>query len=342
MNNGDKRAHPSGVELSVVVPVYGCRGCLYGLNDRLLAAVSSITQDYEIVYVDDRSPDGSWETLIELVDRDPAVRAIRLSKNFGQQAAITAGLAHSTGRWTVVIDCDLEEPPEEIPRLYATAQEGYDIVLTKRVGRSHSPFRRAASHVYYRLRNWFLRTRTGWNHGTLSILSRDVVDAFLRLKDRDREYVVALDWLGYRSTTLEFQHAERPEGRSSYTLGKLFRLAFDGLFFQTTILLRWIVFIGFLVVLGGLALAAYYIGVYLFSEPPSGFTSLAVLLILIGGFIITSLGVIGLYVGRVFEQVKERPLFLVDQEAGGLGSLAEPEPATAAPDIGEQEVSRTP
>jgi glycosyltransferase involved in cell wall biosynthesis len=305
------------VDLSVVVPVYGCRDCLRALHERLVKSVERVTSSYELVFVDDASPDGAWQILAELAARDPGVRAFRLSRNFGQHAAITAGLTRARGRFVVVMDCDLEEPPEEIPRLYAKAQEGYDIVHTRRTGRRHAWTRRLAGRAYFRARNFFLETSTGTDQGTLSILSRKVVDAFLSLRDRDREYLIALDWLGFRHATIEFEHAQRPEGRSSYTWRGLTRVAVDGLFFQTTVLLRWIVFLGFLIALAGFVLAAYYVITYFTSDPPSGYTSIAVLLVLLSGFIIASMGVIGLYVGKIFEQVKGRPLFLVDTEAGG-------------------------
>jgi polyisoprenyl-phosphate glycosyltransferase len=312
---GSPTEHRDEVELSVVVPVYGCDGCLHALHDRLRAALSRITGSFEIVLVDDRSPDGAWETIVELAGKDRAVRGFRLSRNFGQHAAITAGLAQSRGRWTVVMDCDLQEPPEEIPRLYAKAREGYEIVYTSRKGRPGSRLRVAAGRSYMRLRRFLLGTGDATNAGTLSILSRKVVDSFLTLRDKDREYLIALEWLGFRHATIEVERAERHEGRSSYTPRRLLQVAVAGMFFQTTILLRWIVFLGFFVALAGVLLAAYYVYTYFTSTPLPGYTSLAVLLLLLSGFIIVSMGVIGLYVGKVFEQVKGRPLFLIDREA---------------------------
>jgi len=303
-------------ELSVVVPVYGCGDCLRALHKRLVAAVETVTESYELILVDDRSEDGAWEVLEALVAENPAVTAIRLSRNFGQHAAITAGLAHAGGRWTVVMDCDLQEPPEEIPRLYEKAREGYDVVFTVRSARRDSRFRRLAGSIYFRARSFFVRTRTGTRHGTLSILSRKVVVAFLRLRDRDREYLISVDWLGFRTATIEFEHAERFSGRSSYDWRRLARVAVDGMFFQTTVLLRWIVLLGFAIVLAGLGLAGFYLASYFVSEPPSGYTSIAVLLLVLSGAVISSLGVIGLYVGKTFEQVKERPLYVVDELYG--------------------------
>jgi polyisoprenyl-phosphate glycosyltransferase len=305
------------VELSVVVPVYGCGDCIAALHERLTASLDSITPSWEQIIVDDRSPDGAWDTLVRLSHADPRVRAYRLSRNFGQHLAITAGLAQSRGRWVVVMDCDLEEPPELIPRLHAKAQEGYDIVTTVRSRRGASRLRRALSSGYMRLRSLLLETDTGTDHGTLSILSRKAVDAFLTVRDRDREYLLILNWLGFNQATVEFDRAERHAGRSAYTFGRLVRVGLDGLFFQTTVLLRWMVYFGFAVALVGMLIAVYIVAVYLGSDkPPAGYTSLAVLLLLLTGFVITSLGVVGLYIGRVFEQGKGRPLYIIDSYAG--------------------------
>jgi len=309
------RRDSAAVELSVVVPVFGCADCLLELHRRLTAAIGPLTTDYEILLVDDASSDGAWATITALAGDDPCLRGLRLSRNFGQHAAITAGLAGARGRWTVVMDCDLQEPPELIPRLYAEAQEGFDVVHTTR-RRRQGTLRRLTGALYFRLRNAALGTHSGVDHGTLSLLSRRVVDAFLRVGDVHREYLIVLDWLGFDQTTVEMEAADRHAGRSSYTLGRLSRVAIDGMFFQTTRLLRVIVAVGLLVALGGLALATYNLSVYLTSDPPSGYTSLSVLVLLMSGTILVSLGVVGLYVGKVFEQVKGRPLYLIEAEVG--------------------------
>lgn len=304
------------VLLSVVVPVYGCADCLVALHARLTDSVRTITDRYELVFVDDRSVDDGWAVLVRLAREDPRVRAFRLSRNFGQDAAITAGLTQAAGEWTVVMDCDLQEAPEDIPRLWAAAGEGYDIVRTVRRGWHHSAFRRATSRVYRRLT---LETDVRPDYSNLSLLSRRVVNAFLRLKDRDREYMIALDWLGFDSTQVEIEHHERHAGESGYTLQRLVRVALDGMFFRSTVLLRLVVLLGFVVAFAGIVVAAFEVADY-FLEPEKsvpGYTSLAVLLLVLAGFIIVSVGVVGLYVGRIFEQVKNRPLFLIDRQAAG-------------------------
>lgn len=302
-------------ELSVVIPVYGCAGCLRPLHARLTTSLRDITEDYEVILVDDRSKDGAWPILRELAAVDPRVTVVRLSRNFGQHAAITAGLARSTGAWTVVMDCDLQEPPEEIGGLWAAAQEGIDVVRTAREGRRHSAFRRIAGRAYRRL---LLESDRDVEYSTLSMISRKVVDVFLMLPERDREYQLVLDWLGFTQVTLSFAHAERGDDeRSTYGLRQLLRVAFDGLFFRTTVLLRVIVLLGFLVAgLGGL-LAIYAVYSRLTTDTPAGYTSIIVLLLVLSGFSLISLGVVGLYVGRIFDQVKGRPIYVVDEEVSG-------------------------
>lgn len=300
------------VELSIVVPVYGCRDCLERLYQQVTSAVKPITTSYEIVFVDDRSPDGAWPLLEDISASDSRVKAVRLSRNFGQHAAITAGLATSRGEWTVVMDCDLQDPPEAIPALYAKAKEGFDVVLARRVQRSHSAIRLAGARAYFKLLNMFMGTNIDGAYGTFSILSRKVVDAYLSLGDRERHYLFVLYWLGFEHGTIEVDHKERGSGTSSYTIGRLLRHAVSGVFFQTTNLLLYIVYLGFLIATIGLVGVVYLVYLYAFSHPPAGFTSLAVLLLLIGGFIIISTGVTGLYIGRVFQQVKGRPLYVID------------------------------
>jgi glycosyltransferase involved in cell wall biosynthesis len=301
------------IEISVIVPVYGCAKCVEELHARVTTALEGVTDRYELILVDDRSPDGAWERLRALATDDPCVRSLRLSRNFGQHAAITAGLAESRGNWAVVMDCDLEELPEDIPRLYAKAKEGFDIVLARRKTRHHSWVRRRAARMYFGLMNVFLKTDIDGEYGTFSLVSRKVVDSYLSVQDKGRHYLFILYWLGYRHTSIDIEQAPRQNEKSSYTFTSLVRHAVDGIFFQTTVLLRWIVYLGFLVALLGLGLAVALVLLGIFVSPPPGWTSLAVLLLLVGGFIIMSTGVTGLYIGKIFDQVKGRPLYVVDE-----------------------------
>jgi polyisoprenyl-phosphate glycosyltransferase len=265
--------------------------------------------------VDDGSPDGAWSAISALALADRRVRGIRLSRNFGQHAAITAGLAESRGQWTAVMDCDLQEPPAALPQLLDRARQGCDIVHTRRTGPTQSPLRRAVGQLYFRLRDALQETSTGRDHGTMSLLSRRAVDAFLSVGDRHREYLALLGWLGFEQDTVEVARAERHAGRSSYGLRALLGVALDGIFFQTTVLLRWIVIAGFAVAAAGAVLAVYILAVWLFADPPSGYTSLAMLLLLLSGVTIVCVGVTGLYVGKTFEQSKGRPLYIVAERS---------------------------
>jgi polyisoprenyl-phosphate glycosyltransferase len=321
------------IEISVVVPVYKCADCLRHLHERLGAALAEIPGEHEIVLVDDRSPDASWDVLRALAEEDESVRVVRLSRNFGQHAAITAGLEFARGRWIVVMDCDLQDPPEDIPRLYARGQEGVDIVFARRTGRNDPAFRRLGGRLYFRLLNASLGTDFDPNYGNFSILSRKVRDAFLRFRDKDRHFLMILRWLGFEHSSIDVAHAERYAGESAYTMRALVRTAVDGLFFQSTTLLRWSTYIGFAASLGGVLLAAYFVVWYFLGTTYPGWTSLAVLVLLIGGLTITTIGVTGLYIGKIFTQVKDRPLYVVDVVEGrgdGLSaSLVEPEDSVA-------------
>jgi dolichol-phosphate mannosyltransferase len=322
--------------MSVVVPVYGCRECLFELHRRLCAVLEPLTPDFELVLVDDGSPDDAWPTLRELADRDHRVRSLRLSRNFGQHAAITAGLAASRGRWVVVMDCDLQDPPEEIPRLYAKALEGYDVVLSRREERVESLPRRFAASAYFRFHNMIARSNLHTNYTNLSLISRKVADSFLSLRDHDRQYLLILHWLGYRRAELEVKQDERHAGNSSYTFRQLLKVAVDGVFFQTTVLLRLTIYLGFMLAFLGCALAAYALLSWMTGNHLPNWTALPMFGLLLAAFIIISGGVTGLYVGKIFDQVKGRPLFVVDEIAGGEGlepvatqRAAEGDPAAA-------------
>ncbi len=322
------------VELSVVVPVYACEECLRDLHARLSKAIEPLTSSYELVFVEDRGDDQSWELLTELSRADPRVRCYRLSRNYGQQLAITAGLSLSKGERVVVMDCDLQDPPEEVPRLYAKASEGYDVVFGRRKLSRQPWYRRLGNRVYFALLNLFARTGIDGAQGNFSVISRQVVDAFLRFRDRDRHYLLIVRWLGFTSATIEYEHADRPHGRSAYTLGRLIQHAVDGIFFQTTVLLRWIVYLGFALAFSGTCFAILLIVSKLTGAAAPGWTSLAVFTLLLGGFIITSTGITGLYIGKVFDQVKGRPLFVVDRQVvdGTESRFSEPAPEDLDPE----------
>jgi glycosyltransferase involved in cell wall biosynthesis len=308
----DPKFKTSSPAISVVVPVYGCVNCLEQLCQQLEASLKTLTDRFEIILVDDRSPDNSWSQLAPLQTQHPEVKGIRLSRNYGQHIAITAGLSAARGDYAVVMDCDLQDPPSLIPELYAKLQEGYDLVLAKRVVRNHSPFRLFAAKAYFKLLSKLTEEPVDGSYGSFSILSRKVIDGFLLFGEKERHYLFILRWLGFRIGSVDYVHQERHIGRSSYTLGRLISHALNGILFQATVLLRWIVSLGFVFALTGMGMAGYYFWRSLFYTALPGWTSLVVLILVCTGAILVSLGIIGLYVGKIFDQAKQRPLYVVD------------------------------
>lgn len=297
---------------SVVVPVYRCSGCLEDLCDRLVRVLEGIADRYEIILVDDRSPDDAWQNILALQTQHKSVRGVRLSRNFGQHIAITAGLSVARGDVAIVLDCDLQDPPELIVELYAKLQEGYDLVLARRIKREHSTFRIVGARTYFWILNRLSGTKIDGNYGSFSILTRKVIDAFLSFDERERHYLFILRWLGFNAGTVDYPHQVRASGASSYTLASLVRHAIDGIFFQSTVLLKWIMGTGIaFAVAGAVSILGLIYRYFLLGAQP-GWTSLAVLTLFSTGLLLVGLGVVGIYIGKIFEQVKARPLYMVD------------------------------
>jgi dolichol-phosphate mannosyltransferase len=299
-------------EISVVVPVYRAAECLDELHRRLTSALVSLGVEYEIILVDDGSGDASGEIIERIAAADPHVVALLLSRNFGQHPAITAGLAESRGRWVVVMDCDLQDPPEEIPRLYRKAVEGYDVVFARRIGRKDPLWKRITSAAWFRLFNALSESSADPAVGNFSVISRQVADEFLRISDVHRHYLIILRWLGFRQAFVDVEHAARFAGNSSYSLRKLMAHSLSGIASQSTNLLYVAIYVGFLFV-GLSAVQIVYIVVQklLYRIGVQGWASLMAVIWLVGGAILFSLGVLGIYLGKVFEQSKQRPLFIV-------------------------------
>ncbi len=293
---------PRDPVLSVVVPVYGCQPCIRHLHERLTSSLAGLGFSYEIVLVDDRAEDGSWVEIERLVAIDTAVRGILLSRNFGQHAAITAGLQHARGAWVAVMDCDLQDPPEMIPRLYSKALEGHDIVFGRRAHKPAGMPRELLGRLYFKGIRVFWGSEVDGQYGSFSIISRKVVDAFLTLRDQDRHYMMILNWLKFDTAAVDYEPAHRYSGSSSYSLSKLLGHALDGVFFQTTVLLRWIVYLGFCLAAAGGVLATYLIAARVLGNVYPGWTSILTAVVILGGFIILSTGITGLYIGKVFDQ----------------------------------------
>ncbi len=307
------------MKISVVVPVYGCREALPELHRRLTDAVSGITGDYEIILVNDNCPQNSWEVIEDLCKQDPHVVGIELSRNFGQMKAILAGLDHSSGDWVVVMDCDLQDRPEEIPRLYEKAQEGYDVVFARRKERKDNFLKVFLANQFYKV----YRFATDGNYDgavcNFSIVKRDVVDSYCSMREYHRGYVMYINWLGYRQAVLDVEHDKRYSGESSYSLKKRIDMAFELLTSQSDKVLRLFVLMGFVMSLVAF-LAIIALIIYKFvADVTIGWTSLIVTTVFVGGMIIMVVGVVGMYVGNIFMQTKNRPLYVIRQvvESGG-------------------------
>lgn len=302
------------MKYSVVIPVYQCAKCLKDLNEAIIQTFSNLTDEIEIIYVDDRSRDDSWQAISEMANADSRVKGVRLSRNFGQHIAITAGLNASSGDRVAVMDCDLQDPPSELPKLISMLDQGYDFAVGLRKVRKHSIFRQLLASSYARLMTWLTQVTIKPAHGTFSLLSRKVVDSFLLFNDRDRHYLYILFCLGYRFAEVEYQHTERRTGRSSYTFSKLVAHAMSGMFFHETRILSYILSLGIAFGFLSFILGAYFIYAYFVNRALSGWTSLSVLILFCSGAILISIGICGMYINRIFEQTKGRPLYLIDQK----------------------------
>lgn len=302
--------------ISVVIPVYRGRDCLAELYGRTSEALAAVGVEYELVLVEDCGGDGSWQVIEDLAARDPRIHAVQLSRNFGQHAAITAGLELARGDWAVVMDCDLQDPPEVIPQLYRTAlADEVDVVLVRRRERRRSVVNRIGAAIYFRLMRSFAGASVEQSYGSFSIISRRVRTAFLDFADARRHYLLILFWMGFRTSVIDIDRAERFAGKSSYSLRRLVGHAIDGIFFQTTVLLRWITYGGFAISFVGFVFAGWvFVNSIVYGAMP-GWTSLITVTLILGGFTITSLGIVGLYLGAVFEQTKQRPVYLIGREA---------------------------
>lgn len=299
-------------EISVVSPVYCCADCLRTLCTRLAETLSTLGKDYEIILVDDASPDDAWPVLRELCAADSRIKAVALSRNFGQHYAIAAGIEHAVGQWVVVLDCDLQDRPEEIARLYAKAQEGFDVVFAERETRQDSWLKRTSSRLFIAMLNYLSGANYDYRTANFGIYSRAVIDAVRSMGDRSRFFPVMVRWAGFRKTSIPVQHDARGNGGSSYTLRKLLRLALDIMLSYSDKPLRLVATLGIIVSMIALVMTGFSLYRYLHGDVSvAGYTSLIASMWLLAGVILFCMGIIGLYVGRVFENVKSRPIFIV-------------------------------
>ena len=300
--------------LSVVIPVYRAENCLDELYLRLKTSLESVSSDFEIVLVEDCSGDNTWGAIERLAAADSRVRGIQFSRNFGQHYGITAGLDYCRGAWVVVMDCDLQDRPEEIPRLYAKAQEGYDIVLARRGPRQDPLLKRVSSWLFYKIFSYLADVEYDGGSGNFRIMSQKVVVNFSRMREQLRFFGGLVQWMGFPTASIEVEHAVRFKGKSTYTFAKLWRLATETIIAYSDKPLRLAVRLGFLMAVFSFCYGAYILEHALFYDSPiPGWSSLIVSLYFIGGVIISLLGIIGVYMGKAFDESKKRPLYIVNR-----------------------------
>lgn len=305
------------IDISVVVPVYCCRECLADLVKRLDKALCTIVKDWEIILVNDACPQGSWDTIMEIANGNTRVMGINLSRNFGQHYAITAGLDHTHGEWVVVMDCDLQDQPEEITKLYAAAKNGYDIVWGRRNQRQDNFLKKLSSRLFYRVFDYFTDQKSDPSIANFGIYSSKVIESYRFLRERNRAFPLFVRWLGYRSIKVDIKHSERSSGVTSYTFSKAFSLAIDSIISQSNKPLKLAIQLGFFISIFSMGYAFFLIGRYfIYTIPVQGWTSVMVSLYFMSGLLLANMGILGLYLGKVFDETKSRPLYVIRDTVG--------------------------
>ena len=299
------------MDISVVIPMYGCRKAIPELYRRLSETLRTLTSEYEIIMVNDACPQNSWEEIEKLCAQDSKVVGIEMARNFGQMKAITAGMDHSTGKYVVVMDCDLQDAPEEIPRLYAKLQEGYDVVFARRMQRKEPPLRRMVSKCFCTICYVATDGRYDPSLANFSIMTRQVADAYCTMREIHRAFVMYVKWLGFRHGYIEVEHQARHSGKSSYSLKKRIKMAEEILTSQSDKLVRVIAKLGFLISLVSFLMIIVTVVRYYLLHIPQGYTSTLAVIFLMGGLILSAIGIVGIYIGNIFMEVKKRPLYVV-------------------------------
>jgi len=302
------------LHISIVVPVYGCSNSLETLYKRLNKSLSTVTDSFEIIMINDASPDDAWGTIKELSKQNSRVIGINFSRNFGQHYAITAGLERAKGDWIVVMDCDLQDQPEEIAKLYNKAQEGYDIVFGQRKNRQDSFLKKLGSKLFYKLLSYLTNTKQDSSIANFGIYSKSSIDAVLSMGDKLKCFPVMIRWVGFKSSTVTIKHASREEGKSSYSLSSLISLSIDIMLSFSDKPLKLAVKSGFIIsTLSFIISLVILIKALVTDYIVPGWASTIMSLWFLGGLIIMVLGIVGIYVGKTFNQVKDRPSYLIQE-----------------------------
>ncbi len=301
--------------ISVVIPVYNCAGCLIELYNRLVKTLNTIDNNFEIIFINDFSPQNDWGVIKELAEKDVRVKGINLSRNFGQHYAITAGLDYVQGDWIVVMDGDLQDPPEEIIKLYNRAQEGFDVVFGRRYNRYDTTRKKLLSKIFHKVYDYLAEIETDETVANYSICSKKVIESFRLFREHNRSYPDFVRWMGYKSTSIDIEHAPRLLGETSYSFQKKLQLATQMIVAHSNKPLKLSIGFGFTVSIISLIYGLWLVLRYLLlAQPPEGWTSVMVSIYFIGGLLFANMGVLGLYIGKVFDETKNRPLYLIKEK----------------------------
>jgi len=306
------------IYISVVAPVYNEEEVLPEFYRRLTAVMESVGKPYEIILVNDGSRDRSLQIIKELNAKDRRVKAVDLSRNFGHQIALTAGIDHAAGQAVIVMDSDLQNPPELIPQMVALWREGYDVVNTVRNDAAvYSPTVRLMGASFYGLMKRVSGLNLAYGQSDFRLMDRKVVQALQTMREGSRFLRGLTEWAGFQQTAIPYELEKRFAGKSKYNLLKYLSFAIDGILSFSIVPLRMAVFLGLFVAAWGFAEGVFYIcKKVFFGIPVPGWTELIVTLLFLGGLILVVLGVIGEYIGRIYEEVKQRPLYFVKEHVG--------------------------
>lgn len=304
-------------EISIVVPLYNEEGNVAVLIQRIESAVKSISSSFEIILVDDGSRDKTFITCQDLAKNNPQLKIISLSRNFGHQIALTAGIQHAVGGLIVSLDGDLQHPPELIPDLVKKAKEGFDIVNTIRVETKDAGLmKRVSSKGFYKIINRLSDTKIIEGAADFRLMTRKAADSFLLLEERDRFTRGLISWMGFNQAFVTFQADVRLSGKSKYTIRKMFRFALNGVTSFSSRPLRISFYIGLIISMLGMIYALYALIMYFKGETIQGWASLTIVVLLMGGVQLISIGIIGEYLSRVYNEVKRRPLYMIKSSVG--------------------------
>lgn len=298
--------------ISIVSPVYRGEKMVKELVRRISLSVAQITNDYEVVLVNDASPDDSWTAILSECAKDVRIKGINLSRNYGQPSAIAAGMEYAKGDWVVVMDCDLQDRPEEIPAFYKKAQEGYDIVLGLRIERHDSFLKKLSSTAFNKAFAYLCDLDSDKRSSNFGMYKKTVIDQYNKMSERGETFSILIRELGFKTIAMPIQHDERLEGKSSYSLKKLLKFAFNLILINTNKPLRLMVYWGFVLAFLSTLFALYNVFAYLFGYiNMPGFTTTVFSIWFVGGMLMMQIGITGIYIGKIFDKVKGRPIYVI-------------------------------